>query len=195
MIAALLLAAGRSRRAGTSKALATLDGEPLVQRACRTLREAGCEELAIVVGQDAAAIARLEPTAWLVRNDAPEAGMYRSLRLGLRVLLPLRPDAIVVSLVDHPNVRPESVRALIAALDPAGVRASVPMFHGAPGHPFLIPSLRAQAALSLREEATVRDVVHLGMAPLPIAVDDPAILEDLDTAEALLRAGVRLPPP
>lgn len=195
MIAGLILAAGRSRRAGTPKALATLDGIPLVQRAARTLREAGCEELAIVVGAHAAAIARLEPQAWLVRNEAPEAGMQRSLQLGLRTLLPLRPRAIVVSLVDHPNVAAPTVRTLLQALDPAGVRATVPTFQGRAGHPFLLPALRAEAAVRLREEATVRDVVHLGLPPLLLDVDDPAILEDLDTAEALQRARVRPAPP
>ncbi|MCA9640352.1 MAG: NTP transferase domain-containing protein, partial [Myxococcales bacterium] len=46
----LVLAAGASRRTGFPKALAVLDGETLLQRACAALRNGGCAAVYVVVG-------------------------------------------------------------------------------------------------------------------------------------------------
>src|SRR5207248_414355 len=59
--AGLLLAAGAGRRFGGPKALALLDGEPLVLRALRTLEAAGCEPVRVVVGAAAPEVTALLP--------------------------------------------------------------------------------------------------------------------------------------
>src|ERR671915_252345 len=49
-VAGLLLAAGEGRRFGRPKALVEFDGERLVDRGVRTLREAGCGPIVVVMG-------------------------------------------------------------------------------------------------------------------------------------------------
>ena len=49
-VAGLLLAAGAGRRFGGPKALAEIDGEPLVLRALKALRAAGCSPVRVVLG-------------------------------------------------------------------------------------------------------------------------------------------------
>jgi molybdenum cofactor cytidylyltransferase len=54
--AAILLAAGGSRRLGAPKQLVTIDGEPLVRRAALALLATNPEQLYIVVGAMAASV-------------------------------------------------------------------------------------------------------------------------------------------
>ena len=179
----VVLAAGASRRARTIKALVELDGEPLVARAIRTLREGGCDEVVVVVGPPhAETIAAAIGDAERVDNPRPEDGMRSSLALGLDD----RWDAAVVSLVDHPRVRAETVAALIARWRETRAAVVRPTHAGESGHPFLV----ARAVFDpLRHEPSpdgARSILR-AHAPLDVEVDDPAIHEDLDTAPDLAK--------
>lgn len=118
--AGLLLAAGAGRRMGGPKALLILDGERLVERGIRLLREGGCDPVLVVLGAQAdvvwpwcAGAETVEATGW-------HEGMGASLRAGLAALEG-RTDSCVVALVDQPLVRAEAVRRLLAADGPAAV--------------------------------------------------------------------------
>ncbi len=140
MIAGVVLAAGESRRMGSSKPLARRGGESFLARAVRLLwtqcdcvvvvlgrqgarvREAAEEEFARLaergaLGRDLASArrgrgkgARLE--VHFVENRAYRRGMYASARLGLATALRLRPSAVLLSPVDHPAVSSRTVEAL-----------------------------------------------------------------------------------
>ena len=51
--AAVILAAGASRRLGQAKQLVKLDGEPLLRRAVRIADEVGCQPIIVVLGFEA----------------------------------------------------------------------------------------------------------------------------------------------
>jgi nicotine blue oxidoreductase len=187
-LAGIVLAAGRSGRTTFPKALALLDGEPLAMRAVRTLREGGCEAIVVVVGppHEAAVAACVDvPT---VRNDAPERGMLRSLQLGARAVMPC--DALVFSLVDHPRVRPETVARLIERFR-AGAVAVRPRKDGRTGHPALMSREVLELVLQGSEDESARDIV--GERWTDLEVDDPGILDDLDSDEALAALGIVRP--
>src|SRR5207237_1032981 len=79
--AGLLLAAGAGRRFGGPKALAELDGRPLVLRALATLTAAGCDPVRVVVGAAADEVSALLPDrAQAVRAEGWETGMGASLK-------------------------------------------------------------------------------------------------------------------
>src|SRR2546421_7366716 len=89
----VVLAAGRSERLsrltqGRSKALTQLGGVPLVERAVRTLAEAGCTRVVVVVGhqgEDVASAAELAPLPVdVVRAENWEAGNGESLAAAAR---------------------------------------------------------------------------------------------------------------
>lgn len=188
-IAGVVLAAGRSGRTSSPKALALLDGEPLVSRAVRTLREGGCEPVVVVVGpphEAAVAACAGVPT---VRNDAPERGMLSSLQLGARTVMPC--DALVFSLLDHPRVRPETVALLIARFR-AGADAVRPRMGGRTGHPALLSGALAEGLFEVSADQSARDVI--GDRWTDLDVDDPGILDDLDSDAALAALGI-VPPP
>ena len=136
----LLLAAGAGSRMGMPKALVRgKDGEPWLVRAVRTLTDGGCDQVTVVLGARAEdALPLLEGTgATAVVAADWEDGMSASLRAGLAAADGTDADAVVVTLVDLPDVGTDVVRRL---LDPAPGpdtlrRAS---YDGRVGHPVII---------------------------------------------------------
>ncbi|MBI5481849.1 MAG: NTP transferase domain-containing protein, partial [Deltaproteobacteria bacterium] len=163
----LVLAAGHSSRAGGPKALARLDGRTLLARAVETLRAGGCAEVTVVVGAAPGAhtneLEAVASGARVVRNEAVDRGMLWSLQLGLRAAQPRAPDAVVVSLVDHPHVTADTVRALLGRL--GGAALARPTLRGERGHPFVLGAQALDPVLAAA--AAGRDVVTVeGLAPL-----------------------------
>jgi len=57
MVVGIVLAAGASTRMGRPKALLAIGADTFVTRACRTLSEAGVDDLIVVAGTEHAAVA------------------------------------------------------------------------------------------------------------------------------------------
>jgi nicotine blue oxidoreductase len=134
-VAGLVLAAGEGRRFGGAKAVATLDGERLVDRAVRTLRAARVDRVYVVSGAAPLDV----PGAVVVDNPSWSEGMGSSLRVGLRALAELPPDVVaaVVVPVDQPGLTPEAVARLVRSVAGDGTLA-VATYDGRPGHPVVL---------------------------------------------------------
>ena len=142
-VAGLLLAAGEGRRMGRPKALVRgAEGEPWVRTRARTLLDAGCAPVLVVVGAAAEEVsALLPPDARPVFAEGWDEGMGASLRTGLAALADLAdpPDAAVVVLVDTPGLGAAAVRRVVERGRHAGTAALVQAtYDGRPGHPVLI---------------------------------------------------------
>ena len=190
----VVLAAGESRRTGFPKAVATLDGEPLVARAGRLLLEGGCDAVLVVVGPPhGKVVARAARGMDVVENPDPSRGMRSSLEVAFASEPLGDADAAAVSLVDHPRVAPATVRSVVAAWEAAGSLVARPRYRGRRGHPMLV----ARRAFSLLGEAppeqTTRDWIRALWPSTEVDVDDPHILDDLDGPGALEDAGVVAP--
>ncbi|WP_460800259.1 nucleotidyltransferase family protein [Nocardioides pacificus] len=146
MTTGLLLAAGAGRRMGTPKALVhDADGTSWLLRSVAALRLGGCAEVTVVLGaasdQARALLAAAgSPVDVVVAPDWAE-GMGASLRAGLEALgagLPGQDaDAVLVSLVDLPDVGAEVVsRVLAPGSGPATLRRA--SYDAVPGHPVLL---------------------------------------------------------
>lgn len=146
-VAGLLLAAGSGRRYGLPKALADTGEGPWVLNALTVL--GACGPVFVVVGARGAEVAALLPTGvTVVSNPAHATGMSSSLRVGLAAV-PDDADAVLVTLVDLPDVTRAVADRVLAAAGPVTstpptrsatvstvlARAS---FAGRPGHPVLI---------------------------------------------------------
>jgi CTP:molybdopterin cytidylyltransferase MocA len=174
--AGLVLAAGASRRLGAPKALLELDGERLVDRAVRVLREGGCRPVLVVSGAVPLEVAGAE----VVPNRDWRSGMGSSLRAGLAALHE-RADVAVISLVDLPGVGPEVVARLLGAAD-AGAEVVVATYAGTRRHPVLLAAGHWAAAAA----AAVGDVGargYLATVPHLVSVEcgDVADAQDIDT--------------
>lgn len=139
-IAGVLLAAGSGARFGGPKALADTGDGPWVLRALAALDS--LRPRVVVVGAAAGQVrALLSADVRVIDNPAHAGGMGSSLAAALAALR-TEVDAVVVMLVDLPDVRQAAVRRVIDAatgqshqLRDTLARAG---YRGEPGHPVLI---------------------------------------------------------
>jgi molybdenum cofactor cytidylyltransferase len=143
-IAAILLAAGESRRMGTNKLLLPVAGEPLVRRACRVALGAGLHSL-VVPGHEServrAALAGLDCRFAL--NADVGGPLSSSLHRGLECL-PADAEGAVVMLADMVNVTEHMVRALMRAAQTSTAPVVSSRYTHIPAPPVLFRRTRAR---------------------------------------------------
>jgi CTP:molybdopterin cytidylyltransferase MocA len=131
-----VLAAGAGRRFGGPKALVSLDGELLVERAVRIAAAAGCDPVIVVLGSHATDVIERADLGAAHTTLAPNwaEGMGASLRAGIEAATASGCDAIAIMLVDQPRIGPEALRRLRAAWE-SGAVAAVATYDGQPRNP------------------------------------------------------------
>ncbi len=175
---------------GTPKALLDFRGQPFVVRILEALEALEVKTRVVVVGPDAP---RIRPAiaghdCLIVENSDVDAGPIASLRAALRALHGVQPSCALVWPVDLPHVRVTTVDRLLEAFRRAGGKASavVPTFAERRGHPVLWGSALFDELMT-SEAATrhgARAVLHAHAAEIAsVAVDDPAVIDDLNTPE------------
>lgn len=114
-VAAILLAAGDSKRLGKSKQLLDWKGKPFVRQVAETALAAGIQPLLVVTGADAEAIeAALHGLqVWVVRNPNWSDGQSSSVKAGLAAL-PNNVGAALFLVVDQPQLPVALIEALRA---------------------------------------------------------------------------------
>ncbi len=195
-VAAAILAAGRSRRAGAgNKLLARLHGKPLVVHAAEAALAAGAEPVLVVIGHDGARVhaALADLPVGRVENPDYSAGMGRSLATAVAAL-PAEPAGLLVLLGDMPWVRSDHLEALSGAFrSSAGTAVCVPVHAGRRGNPVLWPRRLFGRLSALDGDEGARSLLQDAAAEPVHAVDigDDGVLRDVDTAAdiAILTAG------
>lgn len=192
---AVLLAAGQGKRmGGPNKLLATFDGVPLVRRMAEQLVGSRAAGTTVVLGHQADRIrAVLEGTpVRLTENPLYEAGLAGSLRAGVDAL-PESAAAALVALADMPGVATDDVDRMITAFESAGGRAIVRATHaGKRGNPVILPRALFGAVAGLSGDTGARHLIEASELPvIDIELGEAASL-DVDTPEAMARAGGEL---
>jgi molybdenum cofactor cytidylyltransferase len=190
MIAGLILAAGESSRMGQDKALLTYRGRTFLETVVATLREAGVERVAVVLGHHAEEIQRgvkLENVE-VVINPEYRRGQTSSFQAGLRALDSPDLEAIVLCLVDHPLVSVDTVRALAATFRQTGAQVVIPTFQNRRGHPVVIARALFNELLRISPDEGANTVVRKYRDTTQLVeVNDQGILLDVDNSEAYRR--------
>jgi molybdenum cofactor cytidylyltransferase len=149
-IAAILLAAGQSRRMGGAfKPLLPFGQQTVIQSCINYLSQGGAESLIVVLGHRADEIRKSlvhESVGFAVNLD-PESEMTASIAAGAR-LLPETTRAILIAPVDYPAVPVDVVSSLIDEWA-KGFRLVKPTHHGRGGHPVLVDFALREELLSL----------------------------------------------
>jgi bifunctional UDP-N-acetylglucosamine pyrophosphorylase/glucosamine-1-phosphate N-acetyltransferase len=131
---AIVLAAGEGTRmrATLPKVLHEIGRRPLIAHVLNAAGEAGCNDIAVVIGPDHDAVESL------IRKDAPQAQIFRQNErrgtadavLMARAAIERGADEIVVMFADTPLVQPQTLTALRGALSD-GAAVAVLGFHAA----------------------------------------------------------------
>ncbi len=187
MIAAIVLAAGGSRRYGTQKLIVPIDGETVVHRSVRTVLEAGVDDVVVVTGHDGDAV-RLA-LADLPMRSVPNArwgeGVSTSIATGVRALADGTEGALIV-LGDQPTVPRTVIASLIHQFRASGAMIVAPIYRGVQGPPVLFATPVLPELLTLRGDNGARAVVERDPARVERVEFDHAVPPDIDIPGSLV---------
>jgi CTP:molybdopterin cytidylyltransferase MocA len=182
-VAAVLLAAGRSRRMGAFKPLLPFGERTVVEACIGHLFDGGVETVVVVLGHRAAEmrerLAHL-PLTFAMNTDA-ESEMGTSIARGVEQL-PVDTETILIALCDQPAIPSEVIRFLINERRRNGARLVVPQYLGRGGHPVLVDASFRRELLQLDRERGLRALfdAHRDEVLRP-SVASPYVARDMDT--------------
>ena len=202
MIPAIVLAAGKSTRMGRPKATLPLPGgDTFLSRIVRTFHAAGVDDVVVVLGHDAAAVAEAcsqEPAqARFVLNSDYERGQFSSLLKGLNAVDRPGVTGTLLTLVDVPLVTADTVRTVLdryartrapivrptraRPARPGAGHLDAPVEHG---HPVLIDRSLFDDIRRANPAEGAKPVIrgHASEAG-DISIEDQGAFLDIDTAE------------
>jgi len=183
----IVLAAGASRRLGTSKQLLRLHGETLVRRATRLGLATKPESAVVVVGADADSVYASVSDLGVRRVDCADwdLGMGASLRFGLVALSRECAGALIV-LCDQPALDTLHLQELVTAwhANPLGAAASA--YAGRLGVPALLPRAWFAELIADAGEEGARRLLARRREEV-IAIANEALALDVDRNEDLGR--------
>lgn len=152
MIAALILAAGGSRRLGRPKQLEPWGSTTLLGHVIDLVESFPVDETWVVVGADLDRVLNeIGPRpVGIIQNPDWETGLASSLRVGLDALTQLsKADGVLVFLGDQPAVRADVVTALIEKHRRSSAMAIVPKYRYSLGNPVLLDRVLWPRLMSL----------------------------------------------
>src|SRR5689334_17036757 len=137
-VAAILLAAGQSRRMGAFKPLLPFGNTTVIENCLDYLQRGGVETIVVILGHRGEEVRhqlKKRDVIFAVNPD-PNSEMGASIAAGIRVL-PASSAATLIALVDHPAVPTGVVSTLIETWR-HGARLIIPTSQGRGGHPVLV---------------------------------------------------------
>jgi len=181
LISAIVLAAGKSERMGTPKALLPIFGRTFLENILSTISGTSIQETIVVLGHHRKEIEQTVALESAIFNPDYEKGMITSLQAGIRSLSWDAGGAFLF-LVDHPLTDRITIEAMIMQLAPN--RIVLPTFEGRRGHPVLFSSEVLQEILALPSSEGANIVVRKHPDRIvEVPVNAPGILVDVDTPE------------
>lgn len=198
-IAAIVLAAGRSRRMAPHNKLLVADrtGKPMIARVVDNVLSSKARPVLVVTGHQAEQVQHAlggRPVRYVHAEDYAE-GLSASLKAGIAEV-PQDCAAAVVCLGDMPLVTGRMIDRLLSAYDPDEGRLIVlPTFRGKQGNPMLWDRRFFTEILEISGDSGARFLLgkHLEFVA-EVEMADDAVLRDFDTTESLNTLPQRLRP-
>lgn len=183
-IGCVVLAAGNAARFGANKLTAAVNGKMLIEHALDALPTDELGPICVVTQYDA--VERLARARGFrcARNDQPQDGLSRSVRLGTQAI-EAECSAIVYLVSDQPLLRRESVSSLLrfARAHPGHIVAAAR--DGKRGNPCLFPARFFPTLCALSGDVGGSAVIRQNEDALLLFEVGAQELADVDTREAL----------
>src|SRR5215216_3467264 len=191
MIAAILLAAGQSKRMGQPKMLLPWGQSTVIEQVITTFLKAGIEDLIVVTGgarEQVENVINPYPVRKVYNKDHAAGEMLSSIQCALRVMRD-ESEATLIGLGDQPQIQEGSVRLICESYKDNPSSLIVLSFQMRRGHPWLVTRPLWSEILALRPPESPRDFLNRHTNEIHyVSVDTPSILADLDTPEDYQRS-------
>ncbi len=179
MIAAILLAAGQSRRMGTQKLLLPFGGQTVIGHVADQFLQSRCDEVFIVVNNNETLRQVLSPMrVTLIENFDSQSDMLCSVRLGLQALSP-NCQAVLIMPGDMPLIETFCLNQIIEAFSEEKI--IVPVYEGHRGHPLLVPRCYFGEILRYFDGVGLRGLMQKHPREVcELAVNHSGVVKDMD---------------
>lgn len=183
MLAAVILAAGESRRMGFPKALLPYQGRTFLEHLIAITEDAQLGARRVVIGAHQEQISqrvKLPAGDWVVNREWHK-GQLSSIRTAIENLESVDLNGIVVLLVDHPFVTTPVLGALIEAFDRSPRSIVIPTYRNRRGHPVIFPAHLFPELRSASDDVGARAVVwaHANDV-IEVPTQEEGVLLDID---------------
>ncbi|HEY5299241.1 MAG TPA: NTP transferase domain-containing protein, partial [Acetobacteraceae bacterium] len=199
ILAAVVLAAGRSRRMAPHNKLLVTDrtGKTMIARVIDNVLSSKARPILVVTGHMGAEIEQAlggRPVRYIHAADYAE-GLSASLKSGIAAVPP-EAAAALVCLGDMPLVTGRMIDRLLEAYDADEGRLIVlPTFRGKQGNPMLWDRRFFAEILAITGDSGARSLLSRHLENVAeVEMGDDAVLRDFDTTDALATLPVRLRP-
>ena len=189
-IGAVILAGGKSTRFGAPKVLQSFGGTPFLLCITRPLLQAGVENITLVLGHQAEQLIPAVPEAEKIQviiNRNYEAGQFSSIQAGVWAM----PDSlagVLLCLIDQPHIHSATYRIVLDKARRMAEKIWIPTYRSRQGHPVFLPGWLLAEIKRQPTAISLRDLLFRFLKEIEkVEVDDPGILEDMDTPEDLQR--------
>ena len=188
-IAAVIAAAGQSRRMGQPKQLLPWGDATVIAAVVNNLHRAGAAPVVCVVGHRSAELreALRDAPAVLVYNEEYQAReMIASYQAGVRRLRREQTPCAgtLIALSDQPHIPATIIGQVLAEAAQQPDRIVIPSHNMRRGHPIYLPAALWDELLALPPGQILRDLIRRHAARIDyVVVESDTILRDLDTPE------------
>jgi len=189
-LAAIVLAAGESRRMGQPKQLLPFGERTILERVVDTLLTAGVGEVIVVLGHLAERVRAVlgDRPVRAVVNTSYRQGMLSSVKCGVGAV-GAGYDAVLIALGDQPHIEGAVVSELMRAYRAGDAGIVIPRYGEIKGHPIIINLQKYREAIAnLPEDAGLNALMQEhadDVRLIDVATED--IIRDIDVPDDYTR--------
>lgn len=188
-IAAIILAAGTSKRMGDeNKLLKIWNSKPLVTHVCTAALESTCSTVVLVSGYQSDQIQKIvdQPGLNIVHNCEFASGMASSIVAGVEFAISRNVTQLIILLGDMPQITSSMISKLITASREHPGKIIAASCVGKRGNPVLWPSAYFENLLRLEGDTGAKDLLANAGGELITIELGVAARFDLDTPDAFV---------